>query len=310
MKNLFLLLLCFYFIPSSAQKIGGFYSGILHNDSSRMIQNYELAIGEYRGKVSGYAYVTFVANDTFYYGIRKVKGEIVNDQLIVTDGEMLANNFPESPAKRVRRTFTIPLKGQDSVISLEGHWQTNKTKAYYSVPGSVELAKSADSAHSALFAHLRELMIINEYRVQADDAPKPVKSTSSQPTSPTAVMTSVTRSIPWQQRNNSSPQVVEVESDSLVLSFYDNGVVDGDSVSVYLNQQAVMNGIRLSTTAMRKTISIKDLQEARLLLVAENLGSIPPNTGLLTIKDGEKIYQLNFSADLQTNASIVLRRKR
>jgi hypothetical protein len=47
-----------------------------------------------------------------------------------------------------------------------------------------------------------------------------------------------------------------------------------------------------------------------LVLFAENLGTIPPNTGLLTIRDGDDIYQVRFSADLQKNATIVLRRKK
>ena len=48
----------------------------------------------------------------------------------------------------------------------------------------------------------------------------------------------------------------------------------------------------------------------KLTLVADNLGSIPPNTGLLIIQDGNERYQIRFSADLQTNASVILRKKR
>ena len=83
MKNLCFIFLLLFFNQLSAQRIGGFFSGTLYNDSTRMIQQYELAIGEYKGKVTGYSYVTFVSNDTFYYGIRKVKVYIKNDTLIV-----------------------------------------------------------------------------------------------------------------------------------------------------------------------------------------------------------------------------------
>jgi len=40
------------------------------------------------------------------------------------------------------------------------------------------------------------------------------------------------------------------------------------------------------------------------------LGTLPPNTGLLVIRDGDKTYQVNFTADMQTNASIILKRKK
>jgi hypothetical protein len=47
-----------------------------------------------------------------------------------------------------------------------------------------------------------------------------------------------------------------------------------------------------------------------LVLYAENLGKYPPNTGLLVIHDGDDVYQVRFSADLQTNAAVILRRKK
>ena len=104
--------------------------------------------------------------------------------------------------------------------------------------------------------------------------------------------------------------VVEVSSDSLVLAFYDNGVIDGDSISVYVNGQAIVSHTRLTATATKKTIYIGKQQDVQLLLVAENLGSLPPNTGLLVIRDGDNNYQLNFSADLQTNAAVTIRKKK
>lgn len=159
MKNqlILALILTLSLFSSAQKKVGGFYKGTLFNDSTKMVQQYELALAEYRGKVMGYSYVTFVANDTFYYGIRKIKAKIVGDSLIVEDDKMIANNFPESPAKHVFRTVTIPFNGQDSLVSINGRWKTNKTKIYYAVPGSVEATKSSDSSGSALFSHLEEL---------------------------------------------------------------------------------------------------------------------------------------------------------
>ena len=53
-----------------------------------------------------------------------------------------------------------------------------------------------------------------------------------------------------------------------------------------------------------------DTETVEIILVAENLGTLPPNTGLLVVKDGEQTYQVHFSADLQTNASIMFKRKK
>jgi len=362
MKNLSILafILAISLSCFAQKKVGGFYKGTLFNDSTKMVQQYELALAEYRGKIMGYAYVTFVANDTFYYGIRKIKAKIVGDDLIVEDDKMIANNFPESPAKHVNRTVTIPFNGQDSLVSANGRWKTNQTKIYYAVPGSVEASKSNDSSSSALFAHLKELNLMpnennyvatetrqkeNENKVKIkDERDQPpvakTKTKSKEDKSKTEPKTDVAvtevkvkedktktesntvasktatskNNVPavlsYTERKDHLQQTVDIASDSLFLSFYDNGVVDGDSISVYLNDQQVIGSTKLKSVATKKTIYVGGMTEIRLLLVAENLGTIPPNTGLLVIRDGDKTYQVNFTADMQTNASILLKRRK
>lgn len=368
MKNLSILaLICMICTCVSAQKkVGGFYKGTLFNDSTKMVQQYELALAEYRGKIMGYSYVTFVANDTFYYGIRKIKAKIIGDSLLVEDDKMIANNFPEAPAKHVHRSVTIPFNGQDSLVSINGRWKTNKTKVYYAVPGSVEASKSSDSSGSALFSHLKELNLMpgdnyvatesrtetktkekqTKSKIKTEEKPayaltktdsktevvtttikteeqpiaietKSKKNTSKIEAKPNVGIQTATSSInlpppvlTYTKRNERLQQTVDVGSDSLVISFYDNGVVDGDSISVYLNEQAIVSSAKLTTAATKQTIFIGGMSEVRLVLVAENLGSIPPNTGLLVIRDGNKTYHVNFTADMKTNASIILRRKR
>ena len=112
-----------------------------------------------------------------------------------------------------------------------------------------------------------------------------------------------------EQRALASSQVVNFASDSLVLILYDNGEVDGDTVSVLMNGEVIIAKQMLRTTAEKKTIYTNGLSEITLILYAENLGKYPPNTGLLVIYDGEERYQVRFSADLDKNAAIVLRRK-
>ncbi len=107
-------------------------------------------------------------------------------------------------------------------------------------------------------------------------------------------------------------QSVYYKTDSLVLTLYDNGEVDGDTVSVLMNGRVIMPMVGLSTRAVRKTIYITpDTPDSiQLIMYAENLGSIPPNTGLLVVHDGEDIYEIRFSGDMEKNAAIVFRRKK
>lgn len=112
-------------------------------------------------------------------------------------------------------------------------------------------------------------------------------------------------------RNFEKPQEVFFTSDSIVLALYDNGEVDGDTVSVLLNGEVIIARQCLKTTAFKKTIYIPSGDyQANIVLYAENLGSYPPNTGLLVVYDGEERYNVRFSADLKKNAAIILKRKK
>lgn len=114
-----------------------------------------------------------------------------------------------------------------------------------------------------------------------------------------------------QQRKTVVPQVLEFKSDSLELKLYDNGEIDGDTVSILLNGEILLAKQGLKASAIKKTIYIQPgSDEITLILYAENLGKYPPNTGLLVVRDGEDDYQVRFSADLQQNAAITLRRKK
>ena len=108
-----------------------------------------------------------------------------------------------------------------------------------------------------------------------------------------------------------SEQSFFFESDSLVLTLYDNGDVDGDTVTVVMNGNIIFSKQGLSTRANTKTIQISPTADSvKLVMYAENLGEIPPNTGLLVVMDGVKRYDVRFAADLKSNAAIVLRRRK
>jgi hypothetical protein len=112
-------------------------------------------------------------------------------------------------------------------------------------------------------------------------------------------------------RKSEFSQIVSFKSDSLELSLYDNGEIDGDTVSVFMNGEIIMAKQGLKSSAIKKTIYItKGNDGFTLVLFADNLGKYPPNTGLLVVHDGEDVYNLRFSSDFEKNAGIVFRRKK
>lgn len=114
-----------------------------------------------------------------------------------------------------------------------------------------------------------------------------------------------------EKRVTKSDQSFYFETDSLLLTLYDNGEVDGDTVTVLMNGDIIFSRVGLTTKANSKTIYIaSNMDSVKLVMYAESLGEYPPNTGLMVVTDGKKKYDVRFSADLKTNSGIVFRRKR
>jgi hypothetical protein len=112
-------------------------------------------------------------------------------------------------------------------------------------------------------------------------------------------------------RKSEFSQIVNFKSDSLELSLYDNGEIDGDTVSVFMNGEVLMAKQGLKASAIKKTIYITPGNEDfTLVMFAENLGKYPPNTGLLVVHDGDDVYNLRFSSDFQKSSGIVFKRKK
>jgi len=160
MKSLkFLLLIIFFPLFGFAQSLNGIYTGVLSNDSTtiRKDQSFEMALTEYKGKVYGYAYSTFIINDTLYYIVKRVKGKVEGDVCEVEDDDVISHNFPQKPEKKVFVTYTLRRNISDSTWKLDGNWKTNVTKKYYAISGKVEAQEEKDLSKSKLYEHLGDL---------------------------------------------------------------------------------------------------------------------------------------------------------
>ena len=102
---------------------------------------------------------------------------------------------------------------------------------------------------------------------------------------------------------------IPLEGDSIELRFYDNAEIDGDSISLFLNNQMLFTHIRLTDKAYTVKLSVNDLRESNeLTMVAENLGSIPPNTSFMVALVGDKRYEAKLAST--ENSSAVIRLKK
>jgi hypothetical protein len=109
-------------------------------------------------------------------------------------------------------------------------------------------------------------------------------------------------------RKNELTKTIVVNNNEVEISLYDNGEIDDDTISIYLDGKLIMANKRLSSKPLTYKLKMEDTNEEHtLVMVAENLGRIPPNTSLMMIQDGDKRYQVSITSTEQKNAMVRFR---
>lgn len=109
-------------------------------------------------------------------------------------------------------------------------------------------------------------------------------------------------------RENELVKTITTDEKEIAINIYDNGTIDNDSVSVYLDKKLVVNNQRLTGKPIELTFKLDDRNNYHeLVMVAENLGEIPPNTSLMVVKAGDKQYEVRITSTEQKNAVVIFK---
>ena len=111
----------------------------------------------------------------------------------------------------------------------------------------------------------------------------------------------------FEKRNTNLVTAYAVDEDSITLRLFDNGIVDGDTVSVFYNDSVVVQRLALTAKVFQLKLPVDKTKDNKVVLYAHNLGEIAPNSALLQVFTKNKQYQLTVSSDLQNSSGIVLR---
>ncbi|HTE11058.1 MAG TPA: hypothetical protein VK645_08810 [Chitinophagaceae bacterium] len=109
-------------------------------------------------------------------------------------------------------------------------------------------------------------------------------------------------------RENEVVQSIAVNTNEITISIYDNGTIDHDTVSVYLDKKLVIAHQMLTTSAITLQLKMDEsINYHELVMVADNLGDIPPNTSLMVVKAGDKQYEVRITSTEQKNAVVIFK---
>jgi hypothetical protein len=306
MKNLIFLLFLFAGFFAQAQKVDGYWYGHANVENGASSNNYmvELILKQNGTAVDGI--VNYYFRNTFRSF--KIKGAYNTGNRSVSLYNIPVSYFASTSRFEVdcMMNFTAQLRAAKAGSNLIGRFMG--TAEYKNTCPDIlfdlKLNKEAGDQDSVLTA-LRQFK--ETFQMWSPSAYDTVVAA-------TVIQRPIINYVvvnQFKEREKDVVKEIEVESDSLILDFYDNGEVDGDSISVFYNDKLMASTQKLSAKAIQLKIGLdttKDFNEVSMF--ADNLGSIPPNTALMLIYDGRQRYEIRLTSTLQKNAAVRIRKKK
>jgi hypothetical protein len=120
-------------------------------------------------------------------------------------------------------------------------------------------------------------------------------------------ITTQTQSLLLSNRRQDIQEILTTKDSIIRIALYDNASIDDDTVSIFVNKQPILINQRLSATAHLFEVKAPEPgKPVEILMQAENLGSIPPNTALMLVTSGKKRYEVRMSAGYDKHAVLIV----
>jgi hypothetical protein len=303
MRRIFLVCFLLFVAAASAQNVSGIWRGRFQNTNPLIPQlpyKYELLLFQNGDSLSGYSYST--SGDSSYYAICTVNGKLFEGYMIAKELETIYDNST-LPVQGVLQTHILFFGSNNNEVT--GDWKQNNPRKYQLIleEGQTFLKKENDPQNSELLKVLeKEKLIAVQPQAKKDTVINQVHVTPAPATNKDSVKLA--------NRIKEIVKTIEINADSVMLELYDDSIVDGDTVSVFLNNKILFSNIALTDKGLKQKIALPKNSEGVLIsMYAENEGRIPPNTGLLIIRDKALKQEIRFTSSTKKTAAVLLKRK-
>ncbi|HEY4147486.1 MAG TPA: hypothetical protein VGM41_01090 [Chitinophagaceae bacterium] len=120
-------------------------------------------------------------------------------------------------------------------------------------------------------------------------------------------LTALQETMALKPREKKIVETLRVDTSLIRLDLYDDAEIDNDTVTVLLNNKLLLYKKMLTAKPLTMYVNAFPGTDYELVMYADNLGSIPPNTALLVVTAGTKKYELYLSSSLQKSAAVRFR---
>ncbi len=305
MKKVFLLLFVLISLQIFSQKVSGYWYGTANVKSNNATNNYlvELILRQDQTQVQG------ILNYYFKRTFRSIK---INGKYNTQTRQLLFKNIPltyhgslEDLEVDCIMDFVATLRVAKAGSNLIGSFQGEPAHKYTCAEVNFNLQFNADISKEDSI--LKAIKLYKEtYQVWKPTYQDTLVAVNIIPRK----VENYVIDAEYKQRENVVSKEIVAESDSLKVDFYDNGEIDGDSISIFYNDKLIAFNRILSTKAVHFNVALDTTREINeITMFADNLGIIPPNTALMVVIDGVKRYQISMKSNLEQNATLRIRRK-
>lgn len=161
---------------------------------------------------------------------------------------------------------------------------------------------SKNSSNSTNVSIINNDTKLNLAKIETPEPTAPIKKIEPEQTDADARNI---QNIPWVLlgRENKLIKHVVTSNKKVTIDLYDNGTIDNDTINIYDNKQLISNKRRLSFKAIHLEVDFSNgVKEHEIIIVAHNMGSIPPNTALFVLTDGDSRQEYFITTTDKVNA--------
>jgi hypothetical protein len=307
---------------------------------------YVLELNTEGSSVSGYSYTYFMEGPKRYYTICRLTGTLNREtkDIIITEIERLKSNTPPDFGNCFQIHRLHYAKDTGNIEELRGTWipvpnqgpgcgGTGTTVLSRRMVSNLPTgfmphqknnvakapAKKTTPKKPVVVAPKKSTSAIaknnsqSKNKIQKTETVKNSVSKNENPIADSEIKTHqiITPTVKgFQSRRKDIVKTITIEQPTFNLSFYDNGEIDGDSITVFYNGKIVLSHQKLTDKPISLTLSLdKNVPENIITMYADNLGTIPPNTALMIVTDGNKRYEVRIESDTEKSGSVIFEPK-
>jgi hypothetical protein len=274
MRAVFVLLLAVFSGCLRAEDLNGVWKGTLSQGPGGCYPRYflELQINSTGDRITGRAYDYY---DKTHFVKMSFTGRynLQTHRLVLIENKILESDIPQDCLPCIK-TYDLNYSKNGDLEELIGDWKgVYSEKNMVCPPGRIQLKK----------------VKVSEFPADVD-----------QPDT----LVSLQKALRLAPREKTVVKTVTVNSPQIKIELYDNGEIDHDTITVLINGKLLLYRQMLTDRPLTINFNAFPSTEYELVMYADNLGTIPPNTALMMVTAGDKKFEVYLSSSEQKSAAV------